>query len=190
MFILYYIISYLIGNILFGYIVGKVLTGKDIRLQGSKNVGARNAGRLFGKKAFVFTFLGDALKGSVIVVIGKYADFSNAVIIIGMFFVCLGHIKPLLFRFKGGKGISTFIGGMITLDPLFIAVILISFLVFYFLYKGFTIPGFFALFTVCIVLVFIEKNILSSTAAFLTWLMIFLSHRINWRKLIQLKASN
>ncbi|MFT8322169.1 MAG: glycerol-3-phosphate acyltransferase [Bacillus sp. (in: firmicutes)] len=184
MIIWYYLISYFIGNILFGYIVGKIMSGKDIRLVGSKNVGARNAGRLFGKKAFLFTFLGDAAKGVIVVVVGKYAGFSSEILLAGLFFACFGHIKPVLFCFKGGKGISTFIGGLIAIQPIFIIFIISGFLLFYPLYKGFTIPGFIALFIVCTALSFTEENWLCSVIGIVTWLMIYFSHRISWRKFL------
>lgn len=73
----YLVLSYLIGSIMFGYLVTKLLYRKDIRLHGSRNVGARNAGRLHGKKAFVVIFLGDALKGVLVILIACYFGFSD-----------------------------------------------------------------------------------------------------------------
>ncbi|MGP7815840.1 glycerol-3-phosphate acyltransferase [Niallia sp. 01092] len=181
---MYLVVSYFIGNILFGYLVGKLLKGVDIRLEGSKNVGARNAGRLYGKKAFFLTFLGDALKGAVMIVIGKYFQFSNEILLIALFFVCLGHIKPLFFQFKGGKGVSTFIGGLIAFDFLSSIIIMISFFVFYLIYKSFTFTGFIALFLVCVSLLLRDGTVLCTVIALLTWLMIFLSHHISWKGFI------
>jgi glycerol-3-phosphate acyltransferase PlsY len=174
------------GNLLFGFLVGKMLAGRDIRVEGSSNIGARNAGRLYGKKAFVLTFIGDSLKASILIFIGRFLDYSNLILLIGLFFVCLGHIKPIFFKWKGGKGISAFIGGLITIHPSFVIFIIISFFVFYLLYKSFTIPGFFSLFVVCVSFLFLEENIYCSVISTITLLMIIISHQIPFKKFISL----
>lgn len=139
--ILYFISSYLIGNLLSGYILVKFLYHDDIQKHGSGNPGARNAGRLYGKKAFIATFLGDALKGSIVVLIGRAFQFSDLEILIGLTLAVLGHIKPIIFHFKGGKGISTFIGGILTFEPLLTPIIVVSFLLTFPFTKSFTLSG-------------------------------------------------
>ncbi|MEH7352677.1 glycerol-3-phosphate acyltransferase [Neobacillus drentensis] len=138
---LYVVFSYLFGNIMFGYLVTKALFHKDIRLHGSGNVGARNAGRLYGKIAFIAIFFGDALKGVSVILIGRYLHFPEYVQLIGLGIAILGHIKPVTLKFKGGKGISTFIGGMICFEPLLIPVILLAFFGLYPFTKSFTFSG-------------------------------------------------
>lgn len=139
--ILYFIGSYLIGNILTANIYLKLLGKGNVHNQGSGNPGARNIGRLYGKKAFIITFLGDALKGSLVIVVGKYLQITEIETLVGLTLAVIGHIKPILFQFKGGKGISTFIGGIITFEPLLALVIIIGFLLFYPFTKSFTIAG-------------------------------------------------
>jgi acyl phosphate:glycerol-3-phosphate acyltransferase len=139
--IAYFVLSYLIGNMMTGYIIVKLLGKQDIRLQGSGNVGARNAGRLYGKAAFILTFLGDALKGAVVVLLARYLDFSEEVQLIGLALAILGHLKPIMLRFKGGKGISTFIGGIVAFVPTVIPVIMIGFLLLYGFIKSATLAG-------------------------------------------------
>lgn len=180
----YMIFSYLIGSILFGVIVSKWISGKDIRTAGSKNAGARNAGRLFGKKAFIYTFLGDALKGSLVIIIGKIGGYSTDTILFALLIACIGHIKPIFFQFSGGKGISVFIGGLITLHPIFAIVILSSFGLFYLIYRKFTVPGFFALFSCCLCLLIIEDNILCFYLSFLTFGLIVYLHHVPWQNFI------
>jgi len=85
-------------------VVSKFLADKDIRKEGSGNAGARNAGRLYGQKAFIFTFFGDALKGAFIVYLGRFLDYSTSILLLGLLFTCAGHIKPIFFQWKGGKG--------------------------------------------------------------------------------------
>jgi len=124
-----------------GYFVVKYLGKKDLRLEGSGNVGARNAGRVHGKASFILTFLGDAMKGAFIVLAGKYIGFTPEIILTGLAFTIFGHLKPITLNFKGGMGISTFIGGMIAFDPSLAAVIAITFIVLYPFLKSFTFAG-------------------------------------------------
>jgi acyl phosphate:glycerol-3-phosphate acyltransferase len=137
----YLLISYILGTLMAGYFVVKILGKKDIRIEGSGNVGARNAGRVHGKVSFVFTFLGDALKGAIVVLIGEYFNFAPELLLIGLGFAILGHVKPITLKFKGGMGISTFIGGMIAFEPLSALFIVIGFILLYPLLKSFTLAG-------------------------------------------------
>lgn len=137
----YFLISYLLGSLMAGYFVVMFLGKKDIRVEGSGNVGARNAGRVHGKVSFVFTFLGDALKGAAVVFIGEYFKLSPELLLSGLGFAIIGHVKPITLRFKGGMGISTFIGGMLTFEPLTALVIIFGFLLLYPLLKSFTFAG-------------------------------------------------
>ena len=73
-------------------------------MRGSGNPGARNAGRLFGKKAFVATFVGDALKGALAVCAAKWLGFDAIVELLALVAVMLGHVFPVLLKFRGGKG--------------------------------------------------------------------------------------
>ncbi|WP_313894203.1 glycerol-3-phosphate acyltransferase [Psychrobacillus sp.] len=125
---LYWLCSYLIGNILTAWWVGK-WKKTDLRVMRSGNLGARNAGVVLGKQAFILTFLGDALKGTLIVYIGFYYHFSLEIIAIGGLFVILGHLYPFWLKFKGGKGIATFIGVAIFLTPLQFGVMAACFFV-------------------------------------------------------------
>ena len=117
----------------------------DIRSGGSGNPGARNAGRLFGKKAFVVTFVGDALKGAIVVGVAGWFDFGAAVELLALVAVMLGHVFPIFLKFRGGKGVSTFIGGLLVFDPLLFAVFVGLFLLGYPLLKSFTIAGLLAI---------------------------------------------
>lgn len=137
----YWMFSYLLGNILFGFIVTKFIFQQDIRTGGSGNVGARNAGQLYGKKAFVLTFLGDALKGGAVVLAGRYLGLSEPVQLVGLALAIVGHIKPVVLGFKGGKGISTFIGGILAFHPLVAPFVVLAFGLLYPFTKSFTLAG-------------------------------------------------
>lgn len=138
---LYLVASYLIGNILTAYIVTKLRHNVDIRDEGSGNPGARNMGRVYGKGYFIATFLGDAIKGAIVVAVAKYLFEDPTFVMLTLLSVIIGHIYPVLFKGKGGKGISTFIGGLIAFDYLIALTFLGIFIVFYLIFKGFTKPG-------------------------------------------------
>lgn len=137
----YFLISYLLGSLMAGYFVVKILGKKDIRVEGSGNVGARNAGRVHGKVSFIFTFLGDALKGVLVVFIGEYFNLAPELLLVGLGFAILGHVKPITLKFKGGMGISTFIGGMIAFEPMSALILIIGFILLYPFLKSFTFAG-------------------------------------------------
>lgn len=176
---LYLCFSYLLGNIMTGYFVVKALGNKDIREQGSGSVGARNAGRVHGKQAFILTFLGDALKGVLVILLARFLHFSNELELIGLALAILGHIKPIMLRFKGGKGISTFIGGMIIFEPIMIPVIIMSFLLLYILLKSFTFAGLTAFLLFPITLFYLDYSVLSCLLAIGMIAMLYLAHTEN-----------
>jgi acyl phosphate:glycerol-3-phosphate acyltransferase len=139
--VLYIIFSYFIGSIMAGFFVVKLLGNKDIRLEGSGNVGARNAGRVHGKTSFILTFLGDALKGAIVIIAGTYFSFQPEIILAGLGAAIIGHVKPITLNFKGGMGISTFIGGILAFEPLLSIVLIAGFLILFPFTKSFTFAG-------------------------------------------------
>lgn len=112
--VLFTVAAYLLGSISFAVIVSKVSGLADPRTYGSKNPGATNVLRSGNKKAAIVTLLGDALKGWLPVWLAQqygaaYGIDDTAVgfILMGVF---LGHLWPVFFRFKGGKGVATAAG--------------------------------------------------------------------------------
>ncbi len=112
------IASYLIGSISSAVIICKALGVPDPRTQGSKNPGATNVLRLGGKKIAAFVLFFDGLKGAVPVFIGEYYGFGLIALTLTALCVFLGHIFPVFFRFRGGKGVATYIGGLIAINLL------------------------------------------------------------------------
>lgn len=104
------LLAYLFGSISAAVVVCRMLGYDDPREHGSKNPGATNVLRLYGKRAALATLTGDLLKGLVPVLVGKLLGMPHIVLAaIGMA-AFLGHLFPIFFKFKGGKGIATFIG--------------------------------------------------------------------------------
>ena len=112
------IASYLIGSISSAVIICKALSLPDPRTQGSKNPGATNVLRLGGKKIAAFVLFFDGLKGAVPVFIGEYYGFGLIALTLTALCVFLGHIFPVFFRFRGGKGVATYLGGLIAINLL------------------------------------------------------------------------
>ncbi len=114
--IIFLILAYLIGSIPFGYLIGK-LNGIDIRTKGSHNIGATNTLRTLGKKWGFLVFFLDIFKATIFVFITKYilvwdSDFFTLKIH-PMFYGLasfIGHLFPIFLKFKGGKGVSSYLG--------------------------------------------------------------------------------
>lgn len=124
------IIAYLLGSINTAIIVSKKIYGYDIREYGSGNAGMTNMFRTFGKKAGFITLGGDAAKSIIALVIAYFLGGDTAQYVAG-FFVILGHIFPIYYHFKGGKGVIAGAMTVLFIDPIiFIALIILFGLMF------------------------------------------------------------
>ena len=122
--IIYAIIAYLIGNVMGGKLLEKIYK-EEFTNKGSGNGGARNAGRVLGPRSFLFVLAVDFFKGFFVVILLKILNVDLKIIYICIVLVLLGHIKPIIFKFKGGKGVATFFGCLSALSlNLFLVMIL------------------------------------------------------------------
>ena len=125
------IMGYLLGSIPFGVLISKRMAGVDIRQYGSGKMGTTNVLRTAGKKAAVIAACLDVLKGVLAVVfagliVGKgylvIGDFSldmhGTAQVLAALAAIVGHIWPVFLKFRGGRGVATFFGGLIALCPL------------------------------------------------------------------------
>lgn len=110
------IFAYLIGSISSAIIVCRLMGLPDPRTEGSRNPGATNVLRIGGKKAAIITLLGDTLKGVIPVLAAKAIDLDATTVGLTMFAAFIGHLYPIFFRFEGGKGVATAIGGILALN--------------------------------------------------------------------------
>ncbi|MBN2144181.1 MAG: glycerol-3-phosphate 1-O-acyltransferase PlsY [Candidatus Aureabacteria bacterium] len=123
--------SYLIGSFPTAYLYCR-LRGKDIRKEGSGNVGATNAARLFGKSAFIIVFGIDALKGYVsvryLVPLFVHSNVpADWLLLLVLLFAVIGHVWTVFLGFKGGKGVAVSAGGLVALMPFSVLFSLIVF---------------------------------------------------------------
>ncbi len=104
------VLGYLTGSIASAIIVARMLGAGDPRREGSGNPGATNILRLHGKTAGALTLLGDLLKGALPVLLAHWLGAPPTVIMLTGAAAFLGHLFPLYFRFRGGKGVATLVG--------------------------------------------------------------------------------
>ena len=122
------ILAYLVGSINCGVILSKEKYGADIREKGSKNAGATNMLRIYGKRAAILTFLGDVLKSVVASVIGRLFFGYLGAFLAGLFCI-IGHAYPIFFKFKGGKGVVAISTMCLLTNPVVFLIMLLIFIV-------------------------------------------------------------
>ena len=114
---LFAVLAYLLGSISFSIVLVRIFFRKDIREEGSGNAGATNVLRNHGKKAGLAVALLDVAKGSAAVWAMGRVTADPAWLSIAAFAVVLGHVFPVFFRFRGGKGVATTVGAFLVLAP-------------------------------------------------------------------------
>lgn len=129
--------AYLLGSIDTGILVSKFLYHDDVRKYGSGAAGMTNMLRTFGKKAAALTAFGDVLKGVLAVCIGRWLFTlmpesttlsPYLAVYLAAIFAIIGHLKPLYFGFKGGKGVLVAGGAILAVQPILLPVLTVVFL--------------------------------------------------------------
>lgn len=182
--ILVIILSYLFGSIPWGLVIGKVFFHKDIRKEGSGNIGGTNAGRILGKPAGIAVILLDALKGYFAMVLAYYLA-KDAIVFAGLASV-IGHCFPIFVHFHGGKAVATTFGFFLGIATLvnghifwqFIFPVL-CFLVILYLTKMVSLSSISAVFIEAVVSIFINTNKLVPVAIFILWILVTYRHKSN-----------
>ena len=172
--------SYLIGSIPFGFLLTKFFLKKDIRDIGSGNIGATNALRT-GNKAIGYSTLSlDILKAVLPVIFIKfnYPDY----IYLSSLCVFIGHVFPLWLKFKGGKGIATYVGILFCIDLMFGLIFIFTWLIIYLIFKYSSLSSLIAALSIpAYLLLFLNgKNIFFFLFMFV---LIFFTHRENIKRL-------
>jgi glycerol-3-phosphate acyltransferase PlsY len=174
------LISYLFGSIPFGYLFTKILLKKDIRNVGSGNIGATNVLRTGNKSLGYLTLILDISKAVVPVIFIKlnYPDL----VYISALCTFLGHLFPIWLKFKGGKGVATFVGILISINIYYAVVFGIVWILTFFISKYSSLSSLFASISIPIYLLIINKgNIIFFIIMFV---LIFYTHRENIKRLI------
>ena len=186
-------IGYIFGCFQTGYIYGKC-HGIDIRQYGSGNAGTTNTLRVLGKKAGYITYLGDALKAIIAILLVKYLVYGQWLVPSLSFQlllaytglgVALGHNYPFYLKFKGGKGIAVTSGVMLALDLRIGLIGIIGFLILFYATRYVSVGSLFMslAFPVCVLIFYPEQCHLFAVSV-IFWLMAWMRHRENIKRLM------
>ena len=153
------VFSYFCGSIPFGLILTKTFSGKDIRDVGSGNIGATNVLRTGNKYLAFTTLILDIFKGYFAVTITQ--QYFPELIQLSALLVFLGHIFPIWLKFKGGKGVATFIGVLFALSYSLTLLFILTWITVALIFKYSSLSSIFASITV-FTIAFIKENIITA----------------------------
>ena len=174
------IISYLMGSIPFGFILTKIFLKKDIREIGSGNIGATNALRTGNKIIGYLTLILDILKAVIPVLYVKF--FFQESIYISSLCAFLGHVFPIWLKFRGGKGVATYLGILFSINIYFGVIFLVSWAITFLVSKYSSLSSLIASASIPIYLLIISRfdQVFFFTTMFI---LIFFTHRENIKRL-------
>ena len=174
------IISYLMGSIPFGFILTKIFLKKDIREIGSGNIGATNALRTGNKLIGYSTLLLDVIKAILPVL---YVKINHPELIyIASLCAFLGHVFPVWLKFKGGKGVATYVGILFTINILLGFIFCVSWLLIFLISKYSSLSSLIGSLTIPVYIFFNDQ--ISNTFFFgIMFVLIFYTHRENIKRL-------
>ena len=176
------LVAYLIGSIPFGLLGKFFFKIQDPRTFGSKNIGATNVLRSGNKKAAAFTLFFDMFKGFIAVFISSFID--NDLVYLAILSVVFGHIFPIYLLFKGGKGVATFLGALVSYSAIVGSLTLLSWItVFYFTRKS-SVAGISAIVSSNLFLFVFYDNTSVKISVLLSSIFILLKHSENVRRLL------
>ena len=171
--------SYLMGSVPFGFILTKLFLNKDIRKIGSGNIGATNALRTGNKLVGFTTLILDILKAVIPVIFVKfnYPDF----IYIASLSTFLGHVFPIWLKFKGGKGVATYIGILFSINLIYGLIFIISWMIIFLISKYSSLSSIIASLVMPIYLLIFQN--ISSIFFGIMFVLIFYTHKENIKRL-------
>ena len=174
------LISYLLGSIPSGYLFTKLLLKKDIRDVGSGNIGATNVLRTGNKSLGYLTLVLDIAKAVVPVIYIKF-NYPDLVYISALC-AFLGHLFPAWLKFKGGKGVATFVGILISINIYYAVVFGIVWILTFFISKYSSLSSLFASISIPIYLSVVDQG--NIVFFIIMFVLIFYTHRENIKRLI------
>lgn len=201
-FIIIALVSYLLGSLNFSIIVSKKFANKDIRESGSGNAGATNMLRTYGKKFALLTMIGDIIKVAVAILIAflvlnaplefmfkthQSDEFAAQIMLykaFSGFFCVLGHIFPLYFKFKGGKGVAACTGMVILVDWRIALILFAIFAIVVLCSKWISLGSIIiSVFYPILIFVFYKNSLLTIIAVLFAFIVV-VAHRENIKRII------
>jgi len=172
--------SYLMGSIPFGLILTKIFLKKDIREIGSGNIGATNALRTGNKFIGYSTLILDIAK-AIIPVIYVKINFPELIYIVSLC-AFLGHVFPIWLKFKGGKGVATYVGILFSINILFGVVFIITWGIIFLIFRYSSLSSIIGSFSIP-VYILITGQMYSFVFFGIMFILIFFTHRENIKRL-------
>ena len=178
------IIAYLFGSLSAAVIVCKVLHLDDPRSLGSRNPGTTNVLRLHGKKAAALTLAGDLFKGLAPVLLARLLGTPDLIVALSALAAFCGHIFPIFFNFKGGKGVATLIGVLFGMQWILGAAFITSWLLIAFLFRYSSLAGLSAAALIPAFAILLKVPVYYVGSIVVMAILLFWRHRSNIGKLI------
>lgn len=201
-FALVVLVSYLLGSLNFSIIFSKGVVKKDIRESGSGNAGATNMLRTYGKKFALLTMLGDIIKVAIAIIIA-FLIFGSPVKYLfasptdptelqqimfykqfAGFFCVVGHIFPVFFKFKGGKGVAACTGMVIMVDWRIALILFVIFVIIVAISKWISLGSITIAILYPVLLYVFYKNIIVTLIALIFAVMVVVAHRQNIKRIL------
>ena len=174
------LVSYVFGSIPFGLILTKIFLKKDIREIGSGNIGATNVLRAGNKILGYSTLVLDILKAVLPILYVKF--FMNDYLYISALSIFIGHVFPIWLKFKGGKGVASYLGILCCLDIFTALIFGVVWISFFILFKFSSLSSLLASLTIPIFQFFYNSNS-DYYFYFMMFILIFFTHRENIKRL-------
>lgn len=176
--------AYLIGSLSSAVILCKVVGLPDPRTQGSGNPGATNVLRMGNKKLAAVVLLLDVLKGVIPVLAGRFLGFDMAILTLIALFAFLGHLYPVFFQFRGGKGVATALGAFLALSPVLAVAGLLTWLLVFVVSRISSLSAITATALIPVYAYWLIDSTFSRWIILLIALLLLWRHRANIRRLI------
>ena len=187
------LVPYLLGSINFAVIISSRNYKDDVREHGSGNAGMTNMLRTYGKKAAALTLGGDALKAVLAALVGYFMMGLLGAYIAG-FFCILGHMFPIFFKFRGGKGVVTTAASMLMCNPIVFLILLVLFVLIVFIWRYISLASVMCVLLYPIVLNGVDTILIGGPQiyiifAILTTVLVVLKHKDNIKRLLEGKEN-
>ncbi|MGL4607387.1 MAG: glycerol-3-phosphate 1-O-acyltransferase PlsY [Eubacteriaceae bacterium] len=187
--IIFVIGAYLIGNLNFAYIIVKLKKNEDVRDYGSGNAGTTNVLRTMGKNYALPVFLLDALKGCVVIIVGRLLGVDEIFLALAGLAVVGGHNWPVFLQFRGGKGTATSLGVFLTYDWQVALIAIAIGIVVLVIWKMVSLTSMVGMTILPILAIIFGRSIIEILFAFALCLFSIYQHRKNIGRIIQGRES-
>ncbi len=175
-----FVYSYILGSVPFGLIITKIFLGKDIRDIGSGNIGTTNVLRTGKKSLASATLLLDILKGYISIIIAY--KYFNELIYLSALICFIGHIFPIWLKFKGGKGVATYLGIILGISFMLGFVFAVTWLLTAIMFRYSSLSSIISSMIVCIYSLYTDNEI-QSYFLFIIFIIIIFTHKENITRL-------